>query len=440
MSDRVAAGVPAPPVRVGYVIKMFPRLSETFILNEILELERQGLGLRIFSLKRPADAIFHPQTKSVRSAISYLPESFKQAPLRVAQGHFHVWRHYRRAWRHTLRNTVRRARAGGDGGNLAAFGQACCLVRELRGIRHLHAHYANVPAKIALLVQRLTGLSYSITTHAKDIFQNDPLASPKLRERMCRAAFVVANSHFSASHIRAGLNGQGEIRVVHNGLDLQSFPLRQNQPGQPIILAVGRLVEKKGFSDLISTCQLLKERAVKFRCEIVGTGVFNPRLKEEIRTADVGDCVRLVGPLAQQQLLERYNQAMVFALPCVEAADGDRDILPNALKEAMAVGVPVVTTRLGGIAELIEDESSGLLVTPRDVRGLAAKLEQVLANADLRQHLATNARRVIEERFDRRTNFTQLKTWLEIAASPGTMTSGESESGLHPVYDANCVR
>jgi glycosyltransferase involved in cell wall biosynthesis len=439
MREHLATGVTAP-VKVGYIIKMFPRLSETFILNEILELEQQGLDLRIFSLKRPADSVFHPQTKYVRSPISYLPETFREGPLRLARAHLHVWRYYRRPWRHTLRNTLRRTRAGSDSGGMVAFGQACCLIREMQGIRHLHAHYANLPAKIALLVQRLTGISYSITTHAKDIFQNNPFASPKLKERMSRATFVVANSRFSAAHIRAGLDGQGEIRVVHNGLDLQSFPKRQIQPEHPLILSVGRLVEKKGFSDLVSACQILGKKGIKFRCEIVGTGILSARLKEETRSAGVGDCVRLAGPMSQQQLLERYNQAMVFALPCVQAADGDRDILPNVIKEAMAVGVPVVTTRLGGIDELIEDGICGLLVEPGNVPALAAQLESVLTSPDLRQRLTANARAVIEERFDRRTNFAHLKTWLESAAGLASAPSVQPATQLHPVYDADCVR
>src|SRR5436189_1832002 len=190
MRPQLLTGV-TTPIRIGYVIKMFPRLSETFILNEILELEQQGLAVRIFSLKRPVDTVLHEQTKYVSSPISYLPEKFQQAPFRVVRSHLHVWRHYRKPWRHTLRNTLRRTRAGTDSGNMVALGQACCLIREMNGIRHLHAHYANLPAKVALLVQRLTGVSYSITTHAKDIFQNDPFSSPKLKERMLRAGCVV---------------------------------------------------------------------------------------------------------------------------------------------------------------------------------------------------------------------------------------------------------
>jgi glycosyltransferase involved in cell wall biosynthesis len=415
MSDLPNQG-PTGPVEVGYVIKMFPRLSETFILNEVLELERQGLPLRIFSLKKPVDEVFHAHARLVRSPIHYLPERILHGPWKIARGQVHVWRRHRRPWRHTLRNALRRMRADGDSGNLMAFCQACCIVRELGSIHHLHAHYANIPAKVALLIHRLTGVSYSITTHAKDIFQHEPFASPKLRERMWRASFVVANSQFSAEHIRAGLNGEGEIHVVHNGLDLEAFPQRTTQPLQPLILTVGRLVEKKGFPDLLAACDLLRRKGVKFLCEIIGTGLLSAQLKEKIRLLNLGERVKLVGPLPQELLRERYARAMVFALPCVRAHDGDRDILPNALKEAMAVGVPVVTTRLEGIDELIEDGVGGLIVAPGDVPALATKLEALLGDQALRQRLAAKARNVIERQFDRRTNFAQLKVLLEKAA------------------------
>src|SRR5260370_3116457 len=278
--------------------------------------------------------------------------------------------------------------------------------------RSLHAHYANVPAKVALIVHRITGVSYSITTHAKDIFQNDPFASPKLQERMARARFVVANSRFSARQIRAGLNGQGEIHTVYNGLDLGAFPLRKTGPLEPMILSVGRLVEKKGFCDLIAACEWLKERKVKFTCELSGRGRLSKVLKERIRSCGVGDYVKMIGPLSQEVLREHYERAMVFALPCIQATDGDRDILPNVVKEAMAVGVPVVTTQLDGIEELIEDGVSGLLVPPGDAPALAAKLELLLNDFKLRQDLAVQGRQVIEERFDRRANVAQLKKLL----------------------------
>ncbi len=424
----------AEPVRIGYLVKMFPRLSETFILNEILELEQQGLALRIFSLKRPADAVVHAQARLVRSGITYLPERVFQSPLWVARAQFHVWLTHRRPWRRALRHALRRIRADNDLGALLLFCQACCLIHKLRGICHLHAHYANIPARLALTVHRLTGISYSITTHAKDLFLGNPLLSPKLHERICRARFVVANSDFSAKHLRASVSGQTEIHTVYNGLDLGAFPLRKTLPAEPFILSVGRLVEKKGFSDLITACQLLKQRGINFTCELVGTGQLSTTLKQQIRNCGVGDRVIMLGPLPQELLRRHYERARVFALPCIEATDGDRDILPNVLKEAMAVGVPVVTTRLDGIEELIEDGVSGLVVAPGDTQALAEKLELLLCDAPLGQRLAGQGRRVIEERFDRRTNFAELKTLLQEAMrSPVAQPAALVETKLNPV-------
>jgi len=437
MNDHVGTSA-AVAVRVGYLLKMFPRLSETFILNEILELEQQGLDLHIFSLKRPADAVVHAQAKSVRSPITYLPEKIYQTPMRVLRCHWHVYWKHPRTWTRTLRHALRRLRVDRDLDALIVFCQACCIIREMGGIPHLHAHYATIPAKLALLVHRITGTSYSITTHAKDIFQDNPLLSPKLHERICRARFVVANSRFSADHLRTYVTGQDAIHIVYNGLALEAFPFRKTTPAEPRILSVGRLVEKKGFADLITACQLLKARGIPFSCELVGTGQLSSAIKEQIRKCGVGDRVSMVGPLPQEVLRAHYEQAMVFTLPCIEAADGDRDILPNVIKEAMAVGVPVVTTRLDGIEELLEDNVSGLLVEPGDPAELAAKLELVLCDLGLRRRLAVEGRRTIEERFDRRGNFGRLKTLLnEAIRGPRGAASRTAETAQ--CYDARCL-
>ncbi len=422
-----ALSCPAPAARVAYVLKMFPRLSETFILNEILELERHHLPLRIFSLRRPVDGVRHAQLASLRSTVSCLPQTISQSPLRSAQAQWHVWSRHPRAWRHLLRNAVRHARSDGDHGTLSAFNQACCVVRELPGLRHVHAHFANLPARVALLVHRLTGASYSITTHAKDIFQDDPFASPKLQERLRQARFVIANSRFSAECIHMHLNGEVRVHVVRNGLDLSAFPRRQRLPDEPLILSVGRLVEKKGFTHLVAACQILKRRGIPFICELVGTGPLSSALKEQIGGCGVGGCVRLVGPLPQQELRRHYERARVFALPCVQAADGDRDILPNAVKEAMAVGVPVVTSRMPGIEELVEDGRSGMLVEPGDAAALADRLELLLGDAPLRQRLAEQGRKTIELCFDRRINFALLrKLLLDALRAPTAATAVHS--------------
>jgi glycosyltransferase involved in cell wall biosynthesis len=419
---------------------MFPRLSETFILNEVLELERQGLGLHIFSLMRPSDEVIHAQACQVRSPITYLPESLHASPMRIAQGQYHACQRYGKGWRRGLTNALRRLRQDKNVGGLLAFFQACCLTREMGGLRHLHAHYANVPARIALLVRRMCASSYSITTHAKDIFQNNPFQSERLRERLCQAKFVVANSRFSAGHIRSHLDGHADVCTIYNGLDLDCFPARKTEPNGATILSVGRLVEKKGFGDLIKACGLLKQRGIRFDCELVGTGRLSNALKDQIREQGLGDLVRMVGPLPQQQLRNRYERATVFALACVEAGDGDRDILPNVIKEAMAVGVPVVTTRLEGIEELVEDGNSGLLVAPGDANALAAKIEMLLLDARLRERLAARGRKVIENLFDRRINVSQLRARLVAAVSetpPETLQATQSKESL---YDASCLR
>lgn len=426
--------------RIGYVLKMFPRLSETFILNEVLELEEQGLDLHIFSLKRPADSVAHGQTKSVRAPVTYLPEKFLDAPLRVCQAMAHVSTNYARPWRRAMRHALRRARADRDLDSLWTLCQACCLVRELGEIEHLHAHYANVPARLSLMAHRLTGVSYSITTHAKDIFMGVPLRSPKLHERIGRARFVVANSEFSAAHVRAHVPSQPEIHTIYNGLHLELFPSRKQDADEPLVLSVGRLVEKKGFADLISACRILKERHVRFKCELVGTGRLSQALKDQIRQSGIGDCVRMIGPLPQEILREHYKRAMVFALACVESADGDRDILPNVIKEAMAIGVPVVTTRLDGIEELIEDGVNGLLVAPRDPAALATKLEMLLGDTQMRKNLSARGRIVIEERFDRRSNFARLKTLLVNAAQGSHTEQAQAARAELNSHDTSCLR
>jgi glycosyltransferase involved in cell wall biosynthesis len=391
---------------------MFPRLSETFILNEILELEKQGVPLQIFSLKRPADSVSHSQAKLVRSPISYIPEKIHLAPGRVARGIAHVALKYHRNCWHLFHNLMRRFRKDRDPSSFRSFCQACCVIREMREIHHLHAHYANIPAKLAMTVQRLTGASYSITTHAKDIFQNDPFESAKLQERMCRARFVVANSRFAAAHILTGLNGQGNIHTVYNGLNLEDFPLRRKLPTEPLILSVGRLVEKKGFNVLIDACRILKERRVNFTCELVGTGRLSDAIKDQIRQSGTGAFIKLIGPLPQETLRRHYERASVFTLPCVVAADGDRDILPNVIKEAMAIGVPVVTTCLDGIEELVEHGVSGWLVPPDDAVALADALERILASPHLAESLAVQARKSVTQRFDRQSNIARLKGLL----------------------------
>jgi glycosyltransferase involved in cell wall biosynthesis len=403
-----------PPQKIGYVVKMFPRLSETFIRNEILELERQGLALRIFSLKRPTEAEARLAGTSVQAPINYLPERVYREPLRVLRAQLGVLWRYPRGYRRMLLHVLRRGEMRSLGRGLRRFCQTCCLVHEKGQVEHLHAHFASDPTRLASWAQMICKSSYSITTHAKDLYQDDRIGSPGLRNKLNLARFVVANSNYSAAGLRAVFNGDAPTKIftIYNSVDLAAFPRRLSEPSEPLILSVGRLVEKKGFADLIKACRLLKDWGVSFNCEIVGSGPLGASLDDCIANLGLEKTVILRGQRPHQELGHHYLKAMVFALPCVVADNGDRDILPNVLKEAMAVGVPVVTTRLEGIEELVTHEETGLLTKPGDIEGLAKCLQRLLKDAELRRRLADRARQLIEERFNLQTNFATLRKLL----------------------------
>jgi len=281
-------------------------------------------------------------------------------------------------------------------------------------VQHLHAHFATDPTRLASWARMICQVSFSVTTHAKDLYQDDRIGSPGLRNKLGSARFVITNSDYNAANLRASFDGATppKICTIYNSLDLSAFPQRLEEPGEPTILGVGRLVEKKGFGDLIKACRLLKDWRVSFGCEIVGTGPLYDSLRDSINNLGLEPHVKLRGQRPHRELSDFYLRAMVFALPCVVAANGDRDILPNVLKEAMAVGVPVITTRLPGIEELIAHEENGLLVSPRDPEALAKALQRLLHDAALRQRLVTQAHKTIESRFELHANFVRLKDLL----------------------------
>jgi len=281
------------------------------------------------------------------------------------------------------------------------------------------------PSKVALLVHKITQTTYSITTHAKDLYQFERLGSPLVLERLRLARFIVANCQYSANRLRGSVEGSGRIHTIYNGIDLQTFPRRAKDATEPIILSIGRLVEKKGFGDLIEACRILRERGIRFQCEIGGKGPLLEVLRGLIKQRRLEDHIKLLGALPQQELLSRFYRAMVFVLPCVVAADGDRDLLPNVIKEAMAIGLPVVTTNIAGMDELIEDGVSSILVPANDPAALARSLESILASPALRERLASHSRRMIEERFDMRISFAKLYDLLvESAQAKPVVTRG----------------
>ncbi|GIG35219.1 glycosyltransferase family 4 protein [Cellulomonas pakistanensis] len=387
--------------RTAYVLKMYPRFSETFVVNELLAVEAAGERVDVFSLRAPVDGRFHEQLAAVRAPVTYV----RSSGLRAAD----VWAALAAA----------RAELPGLAGcldellsaDVADAVQALEVAVEVRrrGIGHVHAHFASVATTVARLAARLADVPYSFTAHAKDIFHED-VDPEDLRRKLRDAAGVVTVSDYNVAHLRRA-HGPATSRLqrVYNGLDLGAFRFADPVDRRPVVAAVGRLVEKKGFDTLLDAAALLAADGVPFRVELVGTGPCEGALREQVDRLGLGDVVRLRGALPQGRVREVVQSASVFAAPCVVGADGNRDGLPTVLLEAMALGTPCVTTPVTGIPEAVRHDVTGLLVPERDAARLAAALRRLLEDGALRSRLATGARALVEEEFDVRRQAVRLR-------------------------------
>lgn len=401
--------------RIAYVLKMYPRFSETFIVNEILELERQGVEVRVYALMRPNDGRFHASLARVRAQVVYVPEF----PLSQAGA---LWGPHRAAFgrgRNAYLSTLKHAATRGHAGALKRFLQAGFIADHVA--RHpvdaLHAHFASSATRVANYVSRLTGVPCSFTAHAKDIFHEE-VNPDTLRDKIKAARFVVTVSDFNRDYLR-DLMGPvpADVRRLYNGIDLSLFAETASVRDPHLILGVGRLVEKKGFGDLILACKVLAIRGVDFRCEIIGQGALETALRAQIEHLGLTDRVALIGPRPQDEVLQAYRRAAIFALPCIIGADGNRDGLPTVLIEAMATGAACVSTDVTGVPEIITHDVDGLVVPQNNPNALADALERLLADADLRARFASAGRAKVERTFDVRQSVGTLRGWFTGAAA-----------------------
>lgn len=399
-----------PGVKVAYILKMFPRFSETFILGEILELEREGADLQIFSLKTPNDGRVHADFAHVRAPIHYVELTGWRDLPKILRSHAKVLRWNPRKYLSVLGRTVRRKRWGA----MKRFIQAGLIAPELHdaGITHVHAHFASSATSVAYYLHQLVGTQYSFTAHAKDIFINT-VAPDVLLRKMRDARFVVTISDYNENFLSAISPGT-ELHRIYNGLDLNQFTPNGSGPNdKPLILAVGRLVEKKGFDDLIRAAAILKEQKVDFECRIIGSGEQKDALRGLIDKLGVADVVSMPGPLPREELIRLYPTASAFAAPCIVGDDGNRDGLPTVLIEAMAMGVPVVSTPVTGIPEIVRHEETGLIVSESSPKELAEAIKSLIHDRESALHMAESGRELIESRFNLRTNVRELRELFE---------------------------
>lgn len=399
-------------MRVAYIVRSFPRLSQTFILNEMLAVERLGVRLHLFAMTNPHEAIVQPEVAQLQAPIIYLddlPETRFADPQRVARVQRFVEDHPELDEGYTTASRFACLEM--------AVGIAQMLSeQEQRGepIDHIHAHFAHDPTLIAQLVQMLTGISYSFTAHARDLVQIPPAA---LISRTEHATAVATCSATNMDYFKATLPASllAKVKLIYHGVDTERFqPAAKREANDvPQIVSIGRLVAKKGFGDLVAACGLLHEQGQAFHCTIYGEGPLEGDLTRQIADLGLQEVVSLPGACTQREIVSALQGADLFALTPFVTEDGDRDGVPNVLVEAMACGLPVVSTAVAGIPELVRDGENGVLVAAHDVAGIAAALATLLGDSTRRVQMSAAARQTVIDSFDLRAGARQMVALFE---------------------------
>ncbi|AFY66313.1 glycosyltransferase family 4 protein [Geitlerinema sp. PCC 7407] len=415
--------------RIGYVLKRYPRYSETFVVQEILAHEAAGLDIEIFALRPPSDTHFQDIIAQVRAPVTYLrkPTQGRVSPCLTSDAPTaasYFWAELQEASQ--LIPQFWQKLAAAEGERASTVYQAAWLAREIirKEISHLHAHFGTVATSVARLAAHFTGIPYTFTAHAKDIF-HDSIDPADLTRKLQDAAAVITVSDYNVAYLRDRYGeAAAKVERIYNGLPLERLPYQSPEARSPRILSVCRLVEKKGVSVLIEACDRLRQRGLPFSCEIIGSGPLEAALQSQITTLGLTPWVKILGPRPQGEVFQHLQQAAVFAAPYIIGQDGNRDGLPTVLLEAMALGTPCVATDVTGIPEVVQPEITGLLVPQGDAAALATALERLLQDAPLRTALAARARENLEAQFDIHRNAAQLRSRFGLSgASPAASES-----------------
>lgn len=431
------------PLKVGYVLKRFPRLTETFILNEILELERQGAEVEIYSLLKPRDEPRHRLLSQLRGRVHYLPDRRSLDGWTVRQGRLDATSAPMPVADLVGENPVfpelMPGKKRADTILLMQRIATIAALAQMHGVRHLHAHFASDATTAALLTSRLSGIPFSFTAHARDIYHtyvsravDDRARRIKLRE----ARFAVTVSDYNKRHLLKIGGGRDRCDVVrlYNGIDLDRLAPRPDSIRRTAhILCVARLVEKKGIGDLIEACHIIDRQATPFECTIVGDGPLMQAYQAAIESRGLAEKVRLVGALAHEEVVAQLQTSTLMVLPCVVAASGDRDGLPTVLLEALACGLPSVSTNVAGIPEIISADRTGLLVPPGHPEALAGAVSKLLDDPTLRANFAAAGRDLAQTEFCLSKNVERLHKLFAASAgrSPG---NHEDQHIAHSLY------
>ncbi len=399
---------------VAFILKGYPRLSETFIAQEILALEQRGLDIRIHALRHPTDPHRHPVHDEIAAPVAYLPEYLHHEPGRVLR----AWKRVRtlpgynsalRAWIFDLKRDFSRNR-------VRRFGQACVLIDELpHDVTHLHAHFLHTPASVARYASLISGLPWSGSAHAKDIYTS---AHWDIREKLAECQWAVTCTRANATYLNALLpeSHKRAVTCIYHGLDLNRFANPQprhserdgSNPYEPVkILSVGRAVEKKGYDGLLQALAALPHD-LHWRFVHIGGGPQLATLRDRAQHLGIAAKIKWHGALPQEQVLAAYRSADIFVLNSRIAEDGDRDGLPNVLMEAQSQGLACIATDISAISELIEDGTTGLLVPPDVPQALCDSLQTLLCSPAKRREFGDAGEQRVRATFSLDGNITEL--------------------------------
>lgn len=396
------------PLKIAYMMSRFPKISETFILYEILEQERLGNVVEVYPLLREHQPVTHPEAERL-----------------VERAHFHPyisWPIVRANWHYLLRRpgayfrTLAEVLGGTWGstnfflGALMYWPKAVRFAYEMEGlgIKHVHAHFCNHPALVALIIHRLAGIPYSFTAHGSDLHKDKRMLDKKVEA----AAFAVTVSNFNKGEMikACGENMRDKIHIVHCGIDQEVFapPVEKSSDGRFRIICVASFEEVKGHKYLIEACRVLRERGLDFVCDLIGDGPVRAQVAKQIADNNLQDRVIIHGSRKRMEVAQMMAAAHVKVLASVPTAEGKREGVPVVLMEAMASGLPVVSSQLSGIPELVENGQTGILVQPGDVNALALALQKLHADPALRFKMGRAGREKVLREFNLKLNVAGL--------------------------------
>jgi len=398
---------------LGMILKGYPRISETFISNEIRLLEKLGFNLHLFSMRQPREDFTHESVKKIRARVDYLPETLIKPLPRLLYHNLILASKRPGVYAAALKTAARRFLRTRKSATIKHLLQAGYLANRLlpaSGVTHLHAHFAHSPTSVAMFTSQLTGLPFSFTAHAKDIYTSDPR---QLREKIGLSRFVVTCTEYNRNHLRQIADGhQTPIHRNYHGIDVNLFSdpgANQQLPDPPYrILTIARLTAKKGLPTVLRALKLLTSQGLSLKHILIGDGEDRERILALVNELGLTSVTRWRGTQPHQEVLKHFRNTDLFVLGCEVASNGDRDGIPNVLLESMAMGVPVVSSNISAIPELVENGVTGLLVPPRQPDRMAEAIQRMLIDQELRNRVIPAARQTVAKGFDNRRLIQEL--------------------------------